>query len=364
MKKWSLVLCLILSTGCVSTSVREEQERVRFQETLDLSQLTNAQKLLDGGQFESALVSFKEFSSAKPTSKYWLRAKFGEADALEGLSRHNESIQLLRELRDLTLRENPAGSAMASYKLSFVYENIGDDSKTLASLLESYSKLDLLPDEVAYAEVPARLAVAYSKLGKTDEAMNWLARADRGLKKSIEILGYDRSWIARTYFYMGKVSTEQLGHDNFMTTIEAQRIVQVYHLKGLHVGDPIWSLKSKQALMDSYQALLNQLRQMKYETREESELRTKAGGALISLLKDAELYAPIEDEKRTDLEKEFFSYLKKVQDVVRVVAFKSETNMDMTEAAKERNSLRKNFNLEEPEGYVPRVAPNSEDPNI
>lgn len=350
--------------GCAGKQVQEEAEKRRFEETLELSEVTNAQKVLAAGQFDKALILFQDFIGKKPNSKYWAKAKFGEADAYEGQGKSQEALTILRKLRDLGFAENRPMAALASYKMSYVYESLGDDQQTLATLFEANAQADFLPEEVALAEIPARLAVLYSRMGKRSESLNWLAKADRGLKKSIEVLGFDRQWVAKTYYNMGRVSTQQLGNDNFLATVDAQRIVQVYHLKSLKLEDETWSTKSKQALLENYQELLNQLRRMKSDTRAEAEAKTKAGGALTSLLADAELYAPLGGAAYKRGEQEFYKYVSTLKETIRLMAFKSEATMSLTDEAKDRNSLKKNFNFEEPEAYEPRMVPTSEDPNL
>lgn len=362
--KFLIVALFMINCGCAVKAVQRAEDAARFQTSLELSEIANAQKFLNLKDYENSLSSFRDFIGRRPSSSNWAEAKFGEASSLEGLHRNDEAINVLRHVRDVSLKNNPKVAAQASYRLSYIYDAVGDEAKTLASLFEARAQSDALSPEVALAEIPARLAVLYSKMGKKNEALDWLLQADRGLKKAVELLGFNREWMAKTYFQMGRVSTQQLGTENFLSIVDAQRIVQVYHIKCMRLEDNVWSAKSQQALIENYQELLNQLGRMKYDTREEAEVRTQAGGAVLSLIADAQLYAPLDGLAYKEGEREYYEYLNKIKTQVQVIAYKSEATMGLTEAAKDRNSLKKNFNFEDPEGYSPRMAPKSEDPNL
>lgn len=365
MKSLLVLSIFFLFCGCVSQQKRlDEIERNRMQEVQEKSEITNAEKLFQQGAFDKALIQFRSFSNTKPSSKYWAQAKLGEADVLQELGKKDEALALLRNLRDLSLKDNPPVAALASYKMSFIYEEKGDEQKTLASLLESHALSDSLPEEIALAEIPARLAVQYSRMGKHKEALQWLEKADRGLKKSVEVLGFNREWVSKTYYQMGRVSTLQMDADNFFSTIEALRIVQVYHLKSLKLDDPRWSPRSLAALKENYSLLFGQLKKMNEDVRSSAENKTRAGAALTSLLVDAELYKPLKDVATPQTENDFYSYVDKMKNKIRIIAFKTDAGMGLTTEAKERNSLKKNLNFEDPEAYLPRAVPDSEDPNL
>jgi len=156
------------------------------------------------------------------------------------------------------LNNQPKIAALALYRLSFVYENLGDDLKTLTTLLDCKKFSEHLPEPLVRATIPARLATAYIRLRHQKEALQYLALAEKGidqLKSQNDKI--TSSWLGNIYFQMGSISTNQLSNENYDQAIEIQKIVQVYLLKAIRLNDPVWSERSSVQIKSTYQDLFN-----------------------------------------------------------------------------------------------------------
>lgn len=372
--KWLQILFLTTVLGCSHFSQRsageENTNASAMERASEDSELLNAEKVLALGRIEQARVLFKDFSGRKPVSRFYQSAKLGEAQALYGLGQFQQAADLYREIYLKTLNEQPNIAGLALYYMSFAYEALGDDQKTVAALLDTKNFADSMPPEIALAEVPARLAAAYARQGREQEAMAYLNQADKGIGKVIASKGpkVKNDWLAKTYFQMGSVSTNQLTRENFSDFIQGQRGVQVYLIKSLKLADEVWSQKSLDKLCEIYRDLYHQV--------ESAPLRTeqnRLGGELLDLLDQADLYRPLQSAEATKYELDFFAFIQDVRKKVGGVVYSGEGTMPLTEESQRLNGLKRIFpfskesSLPEPAKSTiplpPKVVP-TEDPNL
>lgn len=372
--KWLPILIFTTALGCSHFNQRVANEEGRViseaEKAAEESELLNAEKVLVLGRFEDARILFRDFSGRKPVSRFYQSAKLGEAQALYGLGQFQQAADLYREVYLKTINEQPNIAGLALYHMSFAYEALGDDQKTVAALLDTKNFADSMPQEIAFAEVPARLAAAYARQGRENEAMSYLDQADKGIAKVMALKGptLDKGWLAKTYFQMGSVSTNQLSQGNFSDFIQGQRGVQVYLIKALKLEDPRWSQKSLDKLCEVYRDLYRQV--------ESASLRTeqnRLGGELLDLLDQAELYRPITSAGATKYEQDFFGYIQDVRKKVGGVVYSGDGLMPLTEESQRLNGLKRIFPfskespLPEPAKSTiplpPKVVP-TEDPNL
>lgn len=368
--KWFLIFLTANISACATVSDllkhREIESTENSPATLarasEESELINAEKVLSRGRFEEARILFRDFSARKPQSIFYQSAKMGEAQALLGMGQPQESADMYREIYLRTLKEQPNIAAMALFNMSFAYESLGDDLKTVAALLDAKRMADNLPLETASAEIPARLAAVYGRQGRENEARTYLAEADKGIGRVMETKGsqLQKDWLAKTYFQMGSVSTNQLSADNFSDFVQGQKWVQVYLIKALKLEDPIWSQRSLEKLQEVYRDLYTQVESAQSRTQQNS-----LGADLLDLCDQAELYRPFEGRTANKLEAEFFKYIQEVRKKVEGHLYSGGETMPLTEESERRNSLKRSLPAK-PKSNIPlppKVVP-SEDPNL
>lgn len=378
LKNLGLSLLPFLLMACASNSLktegRDEATIVSSKKLKEENGINNAERLLALSRFEEARIQFKSFQETYPQSLYFQSSRLGEAQSLEGLGNWSEAITIDRDVYEKTLKLQPNIAALALYRMSFAYEALGDDLKTIAALLDARRMGSALPTEVAQAEVPARLASAYGRVGRAKEAASYLDLAEKGIAKvREENSDLDQAWLAKTYVQMGTVSTNQTsaaqGSENFERVVEGQKMVQVYLLKALQINDPIWSQRAVNQLKNTYQTLLS-LVQMEKEDR---QYQMNLAGNLNDLLEQAELFKPLQGQKANAYEVEFFSYLQELRKKLEDILYQTKETMSLTEESKKLNGVKRPGRVKtndllpeeekKPLPTLPKIVP-IEDPNL
>ncbi|MEK2647141.1 tetratricopeptide repeat protein [Bdellovibrio sp. BCCA] len=364
--KWILIASVILLSGCASLfenrMSEEEVAQIRAQKASEEAEVVNAEKVLEKARFEEARILFRDFQGRHSQSVFFQQARLGEAQSLEGLGRYQEAADLYRDIYLKTLKHQPEIAALALYRMSFAYEALGDDLKTVAALLDARRMGEHLPLEVAYAEVPARLAAAYARQNRENEALTYLNEAEKGISIVQQEKGANlrSDWLAKTYVQMGTVSTNQLSSDNFSEFVQGQKLVQVYLIKALRLNDSAWSPRALSKLQETYRDLYTQV-----ESAKNRETQNSLGGDLFDLLDQAELYRPMTGQKMNSYENSFFAYLSEVRKKTEKIVYGSGGTMSLTEESAKLNSLKRGLPQTKKRSIPlpPKVVP-EEDPNL
>ncbi|WP_413289317.1 tetratricopeptide repeat protein [Bdellovibrio sp. HCB337] len=317
---WLLVSCGLLP------SQRSQQVLQANPETTDAATIEQQMK---GQKYEAALGNIATFQSEYPYSLSLQKVRFLKGNALEELGRWNEAEQTYKAISTISERNQPEISAMALYRLSYVYEALGDDQRVITTLFEAAKYTQYLPVQVVNAEIPSRLAMVYAKENNAKEAQKWLAEADRGLKKTLDTRQepLTNEWLSQIYYNMGSISTHQLSADNIMTIIHGQAAVQKYLIRALQYTDPIWSAKALAKLKTTYMDLWNAIEGYQapsgYEPlvaqKMKKDEQVRLAGPFSELLKEAELYRPGTEQKSNQYQSEFFNFLDELQTRVRSI---------------------------------------------
>lgn len=341
------------------------------QKTVEELAMENADVLLDQQDFTEAFKRMSLFQQSHPQSYFFEDSRLKQAKALQGLGQYHESLAITRKVIVTTLKEQPHIAALGLYISSFSYEALGDDLKTVAALRDAQKMGKHLSDEIALAEIPARLAAIYARQGRPKEAQSYLEDADKGItlvqRKRHDALSSD--WLGRTFVQMGMVSTNQLSVESFDSFVQGQRWVQVYLLKALKLNDPKWSLRAQNILNSTYRDLLNVFMSVEADPKMQNSL----GGDFFDLLDQAELFRPLRPELANVYEKNFFSNLTSVRQNVERVLYAPTESMSLTPESQRLNSIKREGRVRG-DSYLPgekkpsislpsKVVP-SEDPNL
>lgn len=357
MKK--MMICFLLLSSCSYFSKRAEPEVLI---TPDQAAMNHSENLLKMGQFDAARVSYETIQQRFPQSLYFEAARLGQAQSLEGLGRYTEALELNKDIANKNRAYRPEIAAIAFYHMSFCYEALGDDLKTVAALLDAKTLSAKLPPAIANAEIPARLAQVYGRQGRQDEAIAYLNEAEKGLAK-VRDQGekdLDKSWLAKTYVQMGSVSTNQLSAEGYEPFLLGQALVQPYLLKALSLDDPEWSKKAASKLKETYRDLYLQLESF----HEQRQLQADLGGKFLNNIDQAELYKPISELTLNAYEKDFYTFLSEVKKKTEKILFERGETMGLTPESQELNSLKRAGRIvEKPVALPPKIVP-TEDPNL
>jgi len=313
-------------SACSLLPQRNQQSAQLDPEKRDFQHL---EQQIKSQKFDTALITAGEFKKEYPYSLKLQKVRFLEASAFEELGRWTEAVNTYKAISTISERNQPEISAMSIYRLSFVYEALGDNQRVIGSLFEAAKHHQYLPMEVIQAEIPSRLAMIYAKENNSKEASKWLEHAEKGLKRTLENRNepLTNDWLAELYYNMGSISTEQLSNDNILTIIQGQAAVQKYLIRSLQYADPTWSAKALQKLRKTYlhlwQAIESYPEPSGYEPLVAQKMKKDAqiqlAGPLVELMHDAELYRPGPEQKSNTYQTEFFNFLEELQTRARSV---------------------------------------------
>lgn len=213
-------------------------------------------QLLDAGDFSGALAALDDFLRTQPTSTYTQVAIFNSGRALEGLKRWNEAADRYRAVVANTMRARKL-RALAMYRISFCHEAISDDSGTIAALLDARSRSADLPPEIASAELPARLAAGYARIGNVDDAMYFYSQAGMGLSRmrSRKAGTAIPDWLPRTLYFMGRMSLRKVTWGDFETALRPLEKAQGFLLQAAELDAGQWSALAADELMQTYNGI-------------------------------------------------------------------------------------------------------------
>jgi tetratricopeptide (TPR) repeat protein len=324
-----IALCLAscFLASCSLFPFQRSQQVVEI--TPEMREFSEIESQMKAQNYAGVVQSVDKFQSTYPYSLQSQKARFIKGNALEELGRWSEAEQTYKAISTISEKNQPAISALALYRLSYVYEALGEDQRVITTLFEAAKYTQYLPIEIVNAEIPSRLAMVYAKENNAVEAKKWLAEADRGLKKTLDSRKepLTNEWLAEIYFNMGSISTQQLSQDNIMTIIQGQSAVQKYLIRALQYSDAAWSLKAvnklKATYLDLWRAIETYPEPSGYEPlvaqkiKKDEQLRL--AGPFSELLKEAELYRPGAEQQSNQFQTDFFNFIDELQTRVRTV---------------------------------------------
>ena len=212
---------------------------------------------LEKEEYAKALEWLEEFLRKEPTSPWTQAASLNVGRALEGLGRWSEAAERYRKVVTATVDVAPKIQAMALYRLSFTYEALGDDQQTVVVLVDLMNRDKYLPEEIARAELPARLAGAYARVGNFEKAVAYYKLAENGVQrlKQANLSRTVPAWYARTLYFMGNMSLRKVSWQDFETAIRPLARSQVYLLQAAELSVEPWAERASRDLIATYRDL-------------------------------------------------------------------------------------------------------------
>lgn len=216
---------------------------------------------LQSGKYEEALSGFDIFIRQTPASPYAQVANWNAGRALEELGRWTEAAERYRAVAMACDGVALELEAISLYRLSFASEALADDPGTVAVLHDLLGLAKHLPREIADAELPARLASAYARVGNFDEADRYYKRAEAGiniLRRSHQAEGASNpklEWLPRTLYFMGSQSYRTVSWSDFETAMRPLARGQIYLLQASEFHVSPWSERASEDLIKTYREL-------------------------------------------------------------------------------------------------------------
>ena len=283
------VFSLLFLMSCGSSQKRVSKSQMSG---LQVQKLELAFKLVEKKQFikagklyDSLSLNLKD-SSAKILSLYNAGLAYKSAGDCE------KALFRFRSVLDRSFKDFKDFQARALLEISFVYECLGQSDLSLSSLKDLEKTIHFLPFDVQKILYPARLCLAWARLGDLN-----LAEAYKSLSLN-QILEYKRSSqpekkikqeISRLFYLMGKsyVKKKYLKAENFIPSFVYH---QIFLLQSLFLKDETWSPQAQEELNRLFDRLIVALSQTEnkqlYKSKVERSL--KIGSSLIKREKSKE----------------------------------------------------------------------------
>ncbi len=242
-------LCVaLLSSGCaLSGKGKPSQEEGVVLPPEAVDQYEAGMSALENEDYAQAAQIFSDILRRYPGSQFDLVLTYNLAAAQEGLRDCEPARQNYLTAARSARSRNARIEALSFYRLSYVYECLGQEQRVIASLLDARNRGEALPDEVRLTEIPARLAVTYARIGEIEIAEQYFREADQGIQQLIARASNQKELadqLARTLYHMGRMSLGNREHVDLpaakedLTTLSH---LQKYLLRSVELSIRPWS---------------------------------------------------------------------------------------------------------------------------
>lgn len=340
----SLAISLIfLQVGCAGwphpkpspESLEEQRERESMEYRLE-----QAEQLLEKLDYKGASAELAIFEQNFPISNYSNRLKIDKARASLGLGDFSGSLNILNEVIQTSLAFHPEFVAQAAYYSSYAYEGLGDETKSLASLLDAEKGSQYLTSTIAYAELPVRLAVAYNRIHDFEKAKRYFMEAQQGIET--EFRGVDpesKQRRAQNYFLMGHFPSEAMRNTSPQIQIESLEFTQFFALRAIEEKDPVWSPKASEDLQRSYGQVWNNI--MKIDDNQIENPKETQRENLSRLQTAIEKLRALSIPRRIKMTTDLFVFLNKLETQAQVLIVQSHPITPLTKESESRQGLKR-----------------------
>ncbi len=343
-----LVMTFALSFGCGSKNKKADPAVSETKRTSILT--TDILNKIDSEEYKSALEMAEVYLRDYPVAPQTQNVEYLKARALEGLGRTEEAIEAYRKIVRVTATPKDL-VAKSLYRLSFCYEATNQDDKLVASLLDVLKRKGDLETEVTTAEVPARIAAAYARIGNKKLADKYFGLADTGIRNlKTKNSGIDLTkWLPKTLYFMGTMSVGTFTTEDFENSLRPLEKSQGFLLEAALFGDPKWSPKAVEEIKSIYSglvALIQKTGAEESENEEQGRVRQEvrwrmAAGTLEALRKlKSESFSPKEANSAEIEEIKSFLSSKEIE-LTKVLEERPVGHGLTPEAESRKKSLRK-----------------------
>ena len=345
----TIILALTFS-ACTSPKKRSRSDvkvEMKSNELNATKEFEVGMKLMDEMRYADAAATFDRLLVQKPASEIDLVILFNSGSAYEGMGKCQEASDRYRKVIRSSSGKFKGIEGQALFRLSLAYECMGQDTKAVTSLLDTLRRAKDLPPEIMKAEIPARIAAAYARLGNRNKALEYFDLAGKGLKQLISDRTRNKVPLARTIYLMGQLSQSQ--RDMKMDPIayaQSLFIQQPYLLQAMEIGHPEWSPKAAEDLVTAY----DNIWQYQVADNQRSEFFVRAMQNLTELKR-------LKLRNSSDLVEETFQKLGKMEGRIQSELAKTSVSTTLTPEAEKREGLRREGRVVGPATELEKKSP-------
>ncbi len=250
--------CALVVCGCAHNTPQSAYQAYQAKQQVIIKQFNKANKIMDDGQFEKAAKAYDDIALNDPVGQLDLIIIYNAGIAYYQAGDCKTAGERLRGVVRLAGKMAPQVKYRALMQLADVYTCLGDNAKTITTLVEAERGGHVLPPEIQLAEIPARLAAAYARIGNITEAQRYYGIAERGLNEVGVTLQQQRDQskiIARILLEMG--SMQQLKPETLKSAqyLASVRALQKYLYKAIELNVDGSSQSAADQIVHAYDSI-------------------------------------------------------------------------------------------------------------
>ena len=340
-----LVLCCVF-LSCVSKKTVTEDPAVPDASRNDAQELDKIFLLEDNSTFESKKDAYIK---AYPNSIYVQYVQLLSSKMYLKKNMLSEALTANTDVQNKTFNANKEIYYLALFESADIYEAQEKYDKSLAVLVEAEKNKGYLPLKKRLFELPLKLSVAYSRLNLTELTFKYIKETQSGLSEYLKMEALDNAALAKLYLEIGGGLTQWQSND---FSLELRKFVMTYKflVYSMNRNDTAFSEKAQKKLREQIQWIWN-LSQTQRTAPDSDRLEEEKAQFLkmtefSKLLNSIKMFEPLDGQKKTPLQDEFFSYVEQVQDVVLEKIFAQYKYTPPTQESFRHQIFRENLTIE------------------
>ncbi len=260
MRKTLIVFSLCFLSSCSLLGKKSDSDQAIEPDPKLVEKFNQGTKQLDQGNYQVAAKIFDEILVENPASEFDVIATFNSGSAYEGMNACIKAAQRYRQAIQASVGRFKKIEAQALLRLSYAHECMGDDKRAITTMLDLRRRAQFLDQEVVLAELPARLAAGYARMGNRAVADRYFKEASLGIQKlNVQYKNSNRRGekLAGILYLMGRFNQGELQQlNNGLAFSKSLSFLQTYLLQAVEMGVKPWSQKSSEEILKGYDHLL------------------------------------------------------------------------------------------------------------
>lgn len=264
----------------------------------------------------------------------------------------NEALSANLEVQSKTFKANKEIYYLAIFESADIYEAMESYDKSLAALNEAERNKEYLPKRARLFEVPLKLSVAYARLNLNDLAFKYIKGTQAGLNEYLKEEPLDGADLAKLYLEIGG-GLSQWQSNEFDLELRKFHLTYKFLVYSMNRNEGSFSDKAQKKLIGQIQWIWN-LSQTKRSLPDSDRIEEEKNQFLkmtefSKLLNSIKMLEPLEGQKKTLLQEEFFSYVGQIQEVVLEKIYAQYKYTPPTQESFRHQLFRDHLNLESSE---------------
>ncbi len=339
--KWTIGLVVAATLGCATQTKKPDLRDSLKEEASESQAFSRGMQALEAENYSAAAEIFDRLLVQQPATELDLVTLYNAGAAREGLGECKQALDRYRRVVKSSAGKFNRIEAEALYRASLMYECLEQDTKAIPAMIDARKRSKELSVEIRAAELPARLAAAYARIGNRARALHYFNEAGRGLKRVVSLDGQSQQIerVSRTLFFMGRLSpTQRKAEVEPIAFLKSLAVQQPYLLQSIELNHSQWSNKSTEDLRTAY----DNLWRFKFDDqRQNREFLTRALQTLNELRK---IRLPMPNTRVDSV----FALLDKTETRIQSELMQMADGIPLTPEAKKRQGLRREGRLVDP----------------